>query len=211
MPVPRPPIWEKAVGERSMIRSGPAYGPRSRMTTLTERPFAVLVTLTTVPNGRVVLALVRPPMPYQVARPEADPLWHEHDGTWLPTSLTSSRAGRTTWVVARTVLKSLPSWKVLRNTFCVSPLAPVCPVDSTPSSSLSDCLVVVLNGTSMLWRSVVWVIRTIRTTATPGRVAIRGGVTLSSVLILRPICWSRPPTVGAVEEAVADVPSWRTI
>src|ERR1700704_345728 len=140
MPVPRPPIWAKAVGERSMIRSGPAYGPRSRMTTLTERPLAVFVTLTTVPNGRVVLALVRPPMLYQVAIPDADPSWHGQDGWWVPMSLVSSRGGRTTWVVVRTVLTSLPSWNVLRNTFCVRPLAPVWFVDSPPGSTFSDCL-----------------------------------------------------------------------
>ena len=109
------------------------------------------------------------------------------------------------------MLTSLPSWNVLRNNFCVSPLAPVCAVDSTPSSTLSDCLVVVLKGTSMFWRSVVWVTRTIRTTATPGRGAIRGGVTLSSALTRRPICWSRAPTVGAVEDVLVDVASWRTI
>src|SRR5207244_9579605 len=162
-------------------------------------------------NGSVVLALVRPPMLYQVARPDADPPWHPHDGWCTPMSLTSSRGGRTTWVLARTVLTSFPSWNVLRNSFCVSPLAPVCAVDSSPSSTLSDCLIVVLKGTSMFWRSVVWAIRTIRTTATPGRAAIREGVTLSSVLILRPICWSSAPTVGAVADVVVHVPSWRTI
>jgi len=61
MPEPRAPISANAVGERSMIRSAPAYGPRSRITTLTERPVPALVTLTTVPKGSVGLAAVRPP------------------------------------------------------------------------------------------------------------------------------------------------------
>src|SRR5438270_13248886 len=117
MPVPRPPIWEKAVGERSMMRSGPAYGPRSRMTTLTERPLAVLVTLTTVPNGRVVLALVRPPMLYEVAWAAADPRWQPHDGWGGPMSLIASRGGRTAWVVAGAVLTTVPSWNVVRDAF----------------------------------------------------------------------------------------------
>jgi len=116
------------------------------MTTFTERPLSVFVTLTTVPNGSVGLALVRPPMLYQVAIPDADPSWQPHDGWWFPISLISSRGWRTTWVLARTVLTSLPSWNVLRNTFCVSPLAPVWAVDSTPSSTLSERLVVCLKG-----------------------------------------------------------------
>src|SRR5207248_8819689 len=59
----------KASGERSMIR--PPNGPRSLITTVTDRPFARFVTVTFVPNGSHGLAAVRPgwPVSYHVASP----------------------------------------------------------------------------------------------------------------------------------------------
>src|SRR3954454_10093218 len=83
--VPAMPTASAAAFERSITRPW-AYGPRSLMRTTTDFPLCSLVTLTLVPNGRVLWAAVRSlvlkvspiavrlswkPGPYQ----EAAPVW----------------------------------------------------------------------------------------------------------------------------------------
>jgi len=80
-PLPRLAICLKAASDRSRILPA-TNGPRSLIRTTTVFPFSLLVTLTRVPNGRVLWAAVKAFLlnfsPLAVGKPWASLPYHEH-------------------------------------------------------------------------------------------------------------------------------------